>query len=325
MEGCCVLEWKAIQAEKLEEMVALWNETLGEDFPMRKELFKQNTIKDKNVCCVSSRMVLDDSGKVIAYLIAKRWQEEIDVAVDPDRMSGWIQIVLVAKEYHNQGIGTKLLEHAEMELRHQGVQKIYLGSDLRHYFPGIPRAYKATQTWFERRGYDRQGEEVDLIQHYGPDQVVKFPERNDVEFSLLQPEEATAFITFLHRSFPGRWEYEAINYFKNGGTGREFAVLKKANNIVGFCRINDAKSPHIGPNVYWAPLIDCELGGVGPLGIDEAERGHGYGLSIVEAGIAFLRARGIQDIVIDWTDLITFYEKLGYDVWKRYRTYRKAL
>src|SRR5699024_8165519 len=108
-------------------------------------------------------------------------------------------------------------------------------------------------------------------------------------------------------------------------TGREFVVLRKNNRIIGFCRINDEHSPMIAQNVYWAPLITGELGGVGPLGIDENERGQGYGLAIVEAGLAFLRQRGICHIVIDWTDLVNFYKKLGFCPWKGYLVYQKEI
>ncbi len=89
--------------------------------------------------------------------------------------------------------------------------------------------------------------------------------------------------------------------------------------------MNDRHSPFIAQNVYWAPLFDGDLGGVGPLGIDSAERNKGYGLKIVEAGIATLRNRGSNHIVIDWTRLIEFYGKLGFNVWKVYQKYTKTL
>jgi len=101
--------------------------------------------------------------------------------------------------------------------------------------------------------------------------------------------------------------------------------LKKDDEIVGFCRINDQDSPFIAQNTYWAPLYNNELAGLGPLGIDAKERGNGYGLAIVEAAIAFLRKRGHRRIVIDWTDLVDFYAKLGYQKWKTYHSYKKYL
>ncbi|MDG0808650.1 GNAT family N-acetyltransferase [Cohnella rhizosphaerae] len=67
------------------------------------------------------------------------------------------------------------------------------------------------------------------------------------------------------------------------------------------------------------------MGGIGPLGIDEACRGHRYGISIVQAAIHFLTARGVRRIVIDTTPYVDFYGKLGYEVWKTYAKYDKML
>ncbi|WBX82247.1 GNAT family N-acetyltransferase [Virgibacillus salarius] len=116
-----------------------------------------------------------------------------------------------------------------------------------------------------------------------------------------------------------------MQYFKHGGTGREFVVLKKNQHIIGFCRINDASSPIIAQNVYWSPLFNEALGGIGPLGVDEQERGNGYGKMVVQAGIHYLRERGINRIVIDWTGLVNFYKQLDYGVWKSYWYYVKDL
>jgi len=144
-------------------------------------------------------------------------------------------------------------------------------------------------------------------------------------FALLKEEEKTDFLTFLNRCFPGRWEYEAIKYFEKGGQGREFVVLKDKDRMIGFCRINDQHSPFIAQNVYWQPLFSEPIGGIGPLGIDENERGHGYGLAIVKAAINTLRERDIQTMIIDWTSLIDFYKKLGFKPWKGYTTYFKQI
>lgn len=78
-------------------------------------------------------------------------------------------------------------------------------------------------------------------------------------------------------------------------------------------------------NMNWSPLFDREVGGVGPLGVDAEKRKNGYGLAVVKAGIAFLRQRGISHIVIDWTGLVGFYQKLGFDVWKSYKSYKKEI
>lgn len=309
--------------KNLSALVQLWNDELGEEFPMRTELFKQNSFNDENVCLDSSAIAVDEAGDIVGFIIAKKYQETVDIPMD--RSSGWIQALVVKEEALNQGVGSKLLAHAEDQLREKGAGKILLGRDPWHYFPGIPSEYEDAQAWFDEKGYKNIGTNHDLIRTYEAGEDDQLPERPGIEFTLIDRSERDDLLAFLKRVFPGRWEYEAYHYFEKGGQGREFVVAKKEGKIIGFCRINDGQSPFIAQNVYWDPLFEDELGGIGPLGIDQEERGQGYGLAIVEAGVAFLRKRGIERIVIDWTGLVDFYKKLGYDIWKSYKIYEKEL
>ncbi len=309
--------------DRIEELVELWNKELGTDFPMRNELFEQNSFRDENVFSEASRIALDENNNIIGFLVAKRWQEDLEVGMNPN--VGWIQVLLVDQRFRNQGIGTNLLKHAEKTFLDSGISSVVLGRDPWHYFPGIPQPYHDVASWFEKQGYSKLGSDYDVLCEYNPANDPAFPKLEGVEFSVLDKKDKEAFLKFLNRCFPGRWEYEAIHYFEKGGTGREFVVLKKKDEIIGFCRMNDSNSPIIAQNVYWAPLFNEELGGIGPLGIDTNERKNGYGLAIVQAAIAYLRNRNVNSIVIDWTGLIDFYGKLGYEVWKSYDSYKKNI
>jgi len=313
-----------IERDRIDEMVSLWNGLLGKEFPMRRELFFMNSLEDENLCEESSRLAVDGSGKLVGFLIAKRWQENLDLPLDRER--AYIQVLVVDQDNQAKGLGSKLLDHAERSLRNLGVKRISLGADLWHYFPGLPKEYVGILPWFKGKGYQESGEVFDFYRKYDQlEERLPMPEAEGGSYEVLALEDKELFLTFLRRCFPDRWTYEALAYFKKGGTGRDFLVLKKEGEISGFCRINDVNSPFIAQNIYWAPLFKEELGGIGPLGIDEAERGRGYGIGIVEAGIRVLRNRGIDQIVIDWTNLTAFYEKLGYEKWKAYLELSKDL
>jgi hypothetical protein len=45
----------------------------------------------------------------------------------------------------------------------------------------------------------------------------------------------------------------------------------------------------------------------------------------VKAAANELIGRGVTDIVIDWTQLVAFYEKLGFTPWKQYQSMTKQL
>lgn len=306
---------------KLQELVALWNKELGKDFPMREELFKQNSFDDVNTSYEGSFIALDDEEYVIGFVVTKHWQEKMDVEMPLKK--GWIQTILVDHNHRGQGIGTKLLERAESYLRNNGIEEVQLAGDPFHYFPGVPDQYQDVQHWAEKKGYVKSMDTYDLINHIS--QEYPFPDDDTVEYSLLHIEDKEAFIDFLKRCFPGRWEYEAIKYFEMNGDGREFVVAKKKGEIIGFCRLNDGQSPFIAQNVYWRPLFEHDLGGIGPLGIDQNEQKQGYGLAIIEAAMYFLIERNIRSIVIDWTELVDFYVKLDFTPWKKYGIYVKEL
>ncbi|GGA66734.1 GNAT family N-acetyltransferase [Ornithinibacillus halotolerans] len=311
------------QIERLDELVTLWNKELKESLPMRTELFQQNSFLDKNISYEGSRIVINDDDKVIGFIVVKLLKEETEVKMRND--VAWIQALLVDSAYRNKGIGTELLKHAEAIIKQREANLICLGRDLYHYLPGIPKEEQQTRAWFEKRGYEHDQSNVDLTRYYHPSEEIYWPSKPEAEFTILLESEKEKLLDFLHRCFPGRWEHEAIQYFEKGGTGREFVVLKEKGEIIGFCRINDANSPIIMGNMNWSALFDANVGGVGPLGVDAEKRKKGYGLAIVQAGIAFLRDRGVNQVVIDWTGLIEFYQKLGYEVWKRYEGYRKEI
>ena len=303
-------------------LIALWNEEYGHSFPMRVTLFEQNSIRDRNIHWDSSFVAVSEKGEVIGFIISKTWNEDMALYED----IGWINSILVKKEYRSKGIGTRLFHMAEKKLKEAGVKKLFLGRDPWHYFPGIPIENTLAKRWAVKQGFEHKGKDYDMLRHFSEGEAVSYPRFTEYEFATLRPEEQGELIGFLHASFPGRWEYEALEYFRRGGTGREFVVVKKDGKIVGFCRVNDDKSPFIAQNVYWAPLFsNNHLGGIGPLGIDSKERKKGLGLAIVKAGVSTLRDRGIRTIAIDWTGLTEFYRKLGFDIWKSYENYSKQL
>ncbi|MEO4052558.1 GNAT family N-acetyltransferase [Solibacillus sp. CAU 1738] len=313
------MNYVPFQEQYIDDAIMLWNKQWQHEFPLRKELFIQNSVDDVNIYPQGCFAAIDKEGILKGFVIAKKWQEQVDVKMDTRR--GWIQVIIVDEAIQRQGIGTKLLELAEDALQQVGIEEIQLGGDPFHYFAGIPSTSTAAQAMAEKFGYVKRIDTHDLVNHLSKEYAM--PAGEHLEYTLLQPDEQQDLYEFFARCFPGRWEYEAMKYFELGGQGREFVVLKKHGRIIGFCRINDDDSPMIAQNVYWRTLFPHAVGGIGPLGIDEKEQKQGYGLAIVQAGMAFLQQRKMETIIIDWTNLVEFYEKLDFNVWKTYGIYLK--
>ncbi|RTE04414.1 GNAT family N-acetyltransferase [Paenibacillus whitsoniae] len=316
------MRYEPLTALHIGEIKMMWNEVWGDRFPMRERILEQNMLEDPNLLRSGAWAARDEAtGQLAGYVAAKMWQDDV-AEVSYSASLGWIHMLLVAPAYRERGVGSRLLLMAEKALREQGVKEIQLGKDLhRRVFPGVPEPDLETVAWLERRGYTRESHVVDLYRYFQED-LAAFPEVEGVSFRMLQDEEASTFNRFMQRCFP-QWLYQTLAYWQQGGSGREFVVAEKDGEIIGFCRINDAQVPLLAQNVYWAPLFPGELGGIGPLGIDETYRGHGYGLAIVQAAVHYLHARGIRHMVIDTTPYVDFYGKLGFKTWRSYVAFCK--
>lgn len=313
------MELRQLREFGTHEITDLWNREIGNDFPMQEVLWERNTFEDMNLIEEGSVAFTED-GKLIGFIVAKSFQELSEAELQND--IGWIQCLLVKKEMRGQGLGGRMLKHAEECLEQRGIKEIRLGRDPWHYFPGIPVEYEEAVQWFGRKGYSRESIESDLVRLV--EGAAPYDSVNSTEhFRVLEQRDLPELLDFLKAAFPGRWHYEALHYLETGASGREFMGLYIEGKLKGFCRINDSDSPVIAQNVYWSRLFDGELAGIGPLGVDRTVRGKAYGLDLVKAAANELMARGSAAIVIDWTGLTAFYEKLGFTVWKQYRAMSK--
>src|SRR5699024_12246434 len=103
--------------------------------------------------------------------------------------TGWIQALVVDKEYQGQQIGSKLLRHAETAVKNQGMEQDLLGRDTQHYFPGIHRPNDWTRKWFETKGYEKQDTEYDVFNYYNDTSQIVEQKTSGVEFGVLRQHE----------------------------------------------------------------------------------------------------------------------------------------
>ena len=61
------------------------------------------------------------------------------------------------------------------------------------------------------------------------------------------------------------------------------------------------------------------------MGVSPEVRGRGLGLALLCQAVKSLKESGVQDMVIDWTTLLDFYEKAGFLPWKAYLGYVQEL
>lgn len=304
-------------------LTGLWNAVAGVEFPLDERLLLQQLRLDTDPRrCFA---FVEPDGGIIAAALVKRAARTGPSGEVP--ATGYLSWLAVDARHRRRGLATLLLNEAKAWLSSLGATSVRFGSDYYHLLPGRPveqgAGYVALGAFLDNRGFVGEAEEYDLVSNLasgaGPAEA-PVGAGGRFEYRQFRPEERPAVIAFMQRNFPGRWTHEAAEAIAAGMRPADLMLaIDTANgDIVGFSRIYDGSSPVLGPGVYWRSLMGSNPGGLGPIGIDASRRGAGLGYGLLVHCMRELRARGIDTMVIDWTDLINFYGKTGFKVWKRY-------
>jgi GNAT superfamily N-acetyltransferase len=218
------------------------------------------------------------------------------------------------------GIGSALLNQLEGVARAEGWSRIEVSGGLLHLLPGIPRQAPAAKQFLERHGYTFDNAlHVDLTHDLA--QYTTPAGAPSAAVRVASDVDAPSLLAFLAREFPGNWERHARWHLDAGGSARDFVVLEVDRRIEGFCHIYRPNVWPAGPSTYWSAALKPPAGGLGPIGVSDALRGHGLGRRLLDAALLELKASGVRGCAIDWTRLVDFYGAFGF---KPYRWYSRA-
>lgn len=297
----------------------LWNQEYGDTYLISNEMFRQNTLENRDVYSEGSYICLNENSELIGFIIIQLCDKE------EYEHNSWINLMYVKPEYRMQGIGKKLLHLSEEKLRKINKKNLRLGAGYHPYFPGLPKEIES-EAFFKKEGFDLIKISYDLIGTFT--KCIEL-EKNELSYRYATPKDDKEFSDFLKNNFGIRWYYEWKDYLefcqKNKCDYKEYIVLIKNNIIIGFVRKNSQSTKEITHNTNWKHNYDFPIGGVGPLGILSEERGNGYGLEVVRIGMNELISNGTYNIRIDWTRHVDFYSKLGFNIEKQYKFYNKNI
>ncbi|MDP3176801.1 MAG: GNAT family N-acetyltransferase [Spirochaetaceae bacterium] len=355
------------------ELLAFWNASLRESFPLDERLWRQQLAleKDETVLLAafepaafgpasaaaapvpapaqvgaaapkaaeprdrspSLAELSAEFGSLAGLALVKRAARPGPDGAVPAK--GNLSFILVREESRGRGAGGALLDCAQDWLRERGATRLHLGRDTYHYFPGAPleegELFSALLGFLGAKGFVAESDEHDLCADLG---------ELDLKGLAAKLKRAPGYVTVgyesVHRAslerfflanFPGRWFSDTFEAIDAGMRGTDLLLLREepSGEIVGFSRIYDSSSPILGPGVYWRALMGDKPCGLGPIGVDESRRGAGLGMRLLYDSMVRLAAKGCRTMVIDWTDLVGFYAKMGFAIWKSYRLMTKQL
>ena len=245
----------------------------------------------------------------------------------PNDTTGHVRLLAVHPDFQRRGIGTGLLSWAEQTLQSRGANKISIGTEPQHFFPGIPleenlpitleirTPENALLEFFAHRGFEiSNGVSNDLATELDVLPKLELPDH-----ARIVQSDVESVLAFVRQEFPGRWVYDT-NFVLQRAEHQHLA-LEVDGRIMGFALIGLRSDPAMLPSSLWL-TEDC---GLGPMGVSSALRGQGLGLALLIAAMHKLKSRGGTRMGIDWTGVQVFYQKAGFEVVRRYRHASKNL
>ncbi|MEJ5246220.1 MAG: GNAT family N-acetyltransferase [Caldilinea sp.] len=298
-------------------IVDLWNEALAPDMAISNAFVRYNLRPSAGVRRRIFLACVDDA--IIGVVLASALHGE--PAVNPHG-EGWIELLAVASAFQRKGVGRRLLNLAEQWLLAAGCRAAQIGGGLRPFAPGAPDTGVAS--FFQRHGYaviDAVWDmAANLATYRSPGDLSQTP----CAARPAVPGQEQMLLDFLRREFPGRWRYEAEMFLADGGRISDYMLLWTERGLDGCCLLTFPDS--VRPIERFYPYrLPKPWGQIGSIGVSADRRGQGLGSALLDAGLRRLHDNGVNGCVIDWTTLLDFYGKFGFERYRAYVILGKAL
>ncbi len=306
--------------EDIPQLVALWNNAFGANWPLTEQLLRQ-TLEHDPFYEPEGHFVWRENEEIVGWALCKS-NRKVGPELGRFENRGGIGALCVHPDFQRRGLGTQLLRACEDHLQknHSPLTTLCFPH---HLLPGIPEDCASGVAFFKSHGYTGFHECVDLsrdlIEYSIPEKALNAMQQNpSVDLRRGREEEHEKIIAFVSREFPGGWTYSTKNHFARGGKASDIVVAVENSEVIGFCHTTDWRNSWLLPNVYWHELLGEHYGGLGPIGIGKEHRKRGLGLAICAVAVEELKRAGVEKMAIDWTTLIDFYAQMGFTVWKTY-------
>lgn len=321
MSAIQFVPFDADNGDHIDWIAALWNTAVDETMPISSGFVHFNTRRVTGAR-QDGRIAVDADARPLGFVLASAHP---DAPPTLSNQTGWIDAIAVASSFQRQGIGASLLAWAEQWLAAQGCTQIRVGTSLRPFLPGVPTELN-TVGFFTTRGYASApaGGIVwdvarNLADYTPPPGLDNLP----CAARPAQPGDKDALLAFLQREFPGRWTFEFLEFLANGGRISDYMILWTEEGVHGACRLTFEDSTW--PIERFYPYrLPRPWGQLGSIGISASQRGRNFGLALLDAGLRRLHNNGVNGCVIDWTTLLDFYGKCGFEPYRSYQQVGKG-
>jgi ribosomal protein S18 acetylase RimI-like enzyme len=238
------------------------------------------------------------------------------VAVD---IAGSIPLLLVHPAHQRRGIGTALADAALRRLHAAGATKVTAGSGgTSTIWPGVPLDLPAATGFFAARGWDARHDTLDLVAclrgYQPPAGAYDGAAGSGVTITQETESSSGAVLAFETAFFP-RW----TRWFQHGDQNALIA-WDSEGSIAGTLLFSGP-----GADIVFGPMLGPDAGTIGCVGVAPHWRERGIGTAMVVRASEILRDSGTRTCHISWTTRESFYTRAGYQPWRRYRMFHRAI
>jgi beta-N-acetylhexosaminidase len=288
---------------------ALWQETLGETWPITFTRFQQVLAGPE-----PEHFVVRDGTRVIGFVATLTGSRSVGRV-------GYLAALLVAPFAQGRGIGSALHDLALDRLRGRGVDLLQLGSVVPRFWCGLPANLSAARPFFARRGWEFARSVFDLVRdlrdYATPEKVQQRLAAERITFGFPSEENIAEVLAFEKQEFP-HWVMHFERCAELGDYQDLLVACDETDHVVGTLVTCSPNSHPDRTDIIWQSLLGTEAGAMGAVGVAASERGRGIGIGIVARASEVLRERGVGNCYVDWVELTDFYAKLGYVKWREY-------
>ncbi|RDW86540.1 putative beta-N-acetylglucosaminidase [Aspergillus mulundensis] len=273
-----------------------------------------------------------------------------------DATKAYIAVLAVLPAYQARGIGTALLRAASTKMQAEP-GRVEIGSSFPRFWPGVPvegpsvassssagdqsangdgqkdRSHSALD-FFANRGFRMSPDpprSVDLYRNIrsfslrgkgsDTDYAARAHEAG-YTFSPLGPDGYEECLAGQRRSFADNpdWVDMYAQLDPSSHPSSIMTAFDPHGKQVGWTLMLGPSSTVLQSNWAMPSICGPNTGLIGCVGIDEEHRKSGVGIALVAHALNDMKDRGVEGVFVDWVALEGFYERVGFEVWARYRT-----
>jgi GNAT superfamily N-acetyltransferase len=204
----------------------------------------------------------------------------------------YLRILAVAPGHRRHGVGSRLLDAAEILIRKShGVVEV-AGEPGNYFVPGVLESDDTTLRFFDQRGYCRGAVAQNLEASLSHDDEIAA--QTTIAVERASAERRDEILDYIEGEFGRLWAFEVSPAFEDAAP--PLFIARREGMIIGF-------SAH--------DVNNRGLGFYGPAGVTKSWRGGGIGALLLQASLEDLRRRGYARVVIPWVSSIEFYRKIA--------------